>query len=33
MQIANGGGWDDDTFFNRAEIVNWEIRGAAKDCG
>ena len=30
-RIADSGGWDDDTFYTRAGISNWERRGPAKE--
>lgn len=32
-QIAEGGAWDDNTFFNRCSISDWEVLGEPKDMG
>lgn len=29
-EICNEGNWDDDTFFTRAEMVDWTTTGRAK---
>ena len=31
VQFANGLKWEDDDFYSRAEIVNWEVMGEAKE--
>lgn len=29
-RIADAGGWEDDTFYDRASIGNWERHGPAR---